>query len=63
MQVRGLEAIKQFSDNLMQPYQPSREQKSSIVEELEAENARLRSENARLQSTVKELEGQQAGHQ
>ena len=57
VQVRGLEAIKQFSENLMHPYQPSGDKKSSRLEELEAENARLQSENARLQSRVKELEG------
>ena len=72
VQVRGLEAIKQFSENLMHPYQPSGDGKNSRVEDLETENTRLRSqvsiveeleaENARLQSRVKELEGQQTGH-
>ncbi len=55
LQVRGLESIQHFSENLMHPYQPSDDKKSSKVEELEAENARLR-------SRVRELEGQQMGH-
>ncbi|CAL5222456.1 g4822 [Coccomyxa viridis] len=42
-EVRGLESIQHFSENLMYPYQPSEDRKSSKVEELEAENARLRS--------------------
>ena len=55
VQVRGLEAIKHFSENLMNPYQPSGNQKASKVEDLEAEVARLR-------LTVKELEEQVASH-
>ena len=51
VQVRGLDAIKQFSENLMHPYQPSGDRRSGRVEELEAEVSRLT-------LRIKELEGQ-----
>ena len=55
VQVRGLESIRQFSENLMHPYKPSGDQKGGRLGELEAEVARLR-------LRVKELEGQLTSH-
>lgn len=50
VQVRGLDSIKQFSQNLMSPYQPAEARKSSRVVELEAEVSSLK-------ARIKDLEG------
>ena len=42
-QVRGMATIREFSKNLMEPYQPAGESRSSSrIQELEAEVAQLR---------------------
>ena len=50
-----MESIRQFSENLMHPYKPSGDKRSSRLGELEAEVTRLR-------LRIQELEGQLAGH-
>ncbi len=47
-QVRGVDAIKDFSQNLMQPYKPA--QKGNRIAELEAEVAQLRARCAQLEA-------------
>ena len=49
-QVRGLDSIKHFSQNLMSPYQPAEGRKSSRVVELEAEVSTLK-------ARIKDFEG------
>lgn len=55
-QVRGMATIREFSKNLMEPYQPAGESRSSSrMQELEAEVAQLRSQ-------VDDLQRQLSGH-
>ena len=51
-QVRGLEAIRQFSQMLMKPYQPAGEKKSDRCLQLEAEVVRLKARIAELEQTA-----------
>ena len=52
VQVRGLQAIKQFSQTLMKPYQPAGEKRSERVLQLEAEVAQLKARIADLEQTA-----------
>lgn len=52
VQVRGLEAIRQFSEMLMKRYQPAGEGKSDRVLQLEAEVARLKARIADLEQAA-----------
>ena len=55
-QVRGMATIRAFSKNLMEPYRPAGESRSSSrMQELEAEVAQLRSQ-------VEDLQRQLSGH-
>ena len=50
--MRGLEAIRQFSQMLIEPYQPAGEKKSDRVMQLETEVAQLKARIAELEQAA-----------